>query len=102
MGNIFASEKHVHVFVTNHPRYVSNTFTEAVMLKASSERKPHATFEPTSIMCVMREQPVWNALFFWRSSNCQMFGQTSIEKVLVFICCLSGKSLRMTGVTAPS
>ena len=32
MGNIFASEKHVHVFVTNHPRYVCNTFTEAVML----------------------------------------------------------------------
>ena len=33
--NIFASEKHVHVFVTNHPRYVSNTFTEAVMLNGA-------------------------------------------------------------------
>ena len=33
--NIFASEKHVHVFVTNHPRNVSNTFTEAVMLNGA-------------------------------------------------------------------
>ena len=48
----------------------------------------------------VREQPVWNAQIFWRSSNCQMFGQSVLEKVLVFIYCLSGKSLRMTGVTA--
>ena len=39
VGNIFASEKHVHVFVTNHPRYVSNTFIEAVMLNGAVGEK---------------------------------------------------------------
>ena len=39
IGNIFASEKHVHVFVTNRPRYVSNTFTGAVMLNGGVGEK---------------------------------------------------------------
>ena len=51
------------MFVANHPRCVSNTFTEVVMLNgAVGEREPHATFEPTSLMCVLREQPVPYAL----------------------------------------
>ena len=42
IGIFFASEKHVHVFVTNHPRYVSNTFTEADMLNgAVGEQATH-------------------------------------------------------------
>ena len=42
------------------------------------------TFEPTSSMCVLREQPVLDALLFcWRFSNCHVFRQNAMEKVLV-------------------